>query len=119
MAASIAISKEEGNRVSKKQNALRKIDADIARLNDFKNNEVSVELGKVVDFLKYTTAMSAQTAMNFHNAETLQHEVSFMFKREKVLSFDDPQKERWFSAIEEMVTHNTRGITRPEKKAGP
>ena len=115
MAASIAISKEEGKRISKEQNALRKIDADIARLNDFKNNEVSVELGKVADFLKYTTAMSAQTAMNFHDAETLQHEVSFMFKKEKVLSFDDPQTERWFSAIEEMVINNTRGFTNKQK----
>ena len=113
VAASIAISKEEGNRVSREQNAQQKVDADIARLNDFRNNEVSVELGKVADFLKYTTAVSAQTATNFHDVETLQLEVSFMFKREKVLSFDDPQTEQFFSAIEEMVTNNTRASPDP------
>ena len=73
-------------------------------------------MGKVADFLKYTTAMSAQTAINFHDAEILQHEVSFMFKKEQKLSFDDPQTELCFSTIEEMVANNTWSLTRFEVK---
>ena len=66
--------------------------------------------------MKYITAMSAQTATNFHDAETLQHEVSFILKKEKVLSFDDPQTEQWFSAIEGLVANNTDGLTKSERK---
>ena len=99
VAASIAIAKEEGNRISRERNALRSIDADFARFNNIKNNDVSIELGKVADFLKYTTALSAQTSTNFHNAETLQYKISFMFNKEKILSFDDPQTEKWFLSL--------------------
>ena len=76
-----------------------------------KNNNVSIELGKVADFLKYTTALSAQTSTNFHNAEILQHKISFMFNKEKILSFDDPHIEKWFTTIKGVVRNNTLGIT--------
>ena len=70
----------------------------------------------MADFLKYTTALSAQSSTNFHNAETLQHKISFMFNKEKILSFDDPQTEKWFSTIKDVVTNNTMGITNTEMK---
>ena len=39
-----------------------------------------------------------------------------MFNKEKVLSFDDPQTERWFTTIEKIVTNSTKEITKSEMK---
>ena len=71
VAASIAIAREEGNRISREQNILRNIDSQVALAKNLKNNNISIELGKVADFQKYITALSAQTSVNYHNAEDL------------------------------------------------
>ena len=39
-----------------------------------------------------------------------------MFNKEKILSFDDPQTEKWFSTIKDVVYNNTMGITNTETK---
>ena len=66
------------------------MDADFAVFNNIQNNNVSIDLGKMADFQKYTTALSAQTSNNFQNAEILQHKIAFMFNKAKILSFEDP-----------------------------
>ena len=58
VAASVAIAREEGNRISKEQNLLRNIDSQVALANNLKNNDISKELGKIADYQKYITALS-------------------------------------------------------------
>ena len=116
VAASITIAREEGNRISREQNILRNIDSQVALANNLKNNNISIELGKVADFQKYLTALSAQTSVNYHNAEDLKHKIVFMLNKSKVLTFSDPEIEQWFTAIKEVITNNTKGITKSEMK---
>ena len=39
-----------------------------------------------------------------------------MFNKNKILSFNDPETEQWFTAIESIVTNNTQGIRNSEMK---
>ena len=68
VAASVAIAREEGCRISKEQNLLRNIDSQVALANNLKNNGISIELGRIADYQKYITALSAETTVNYHNA---------------------------------------------------
>ena len=95
---------------------MRNIDSNFSITNNIKNNNISVELGKTADFLKYITALSAQTSNNFHNADMLKHKVNFLFNKNKILSFNDPETEQWHTTIESIVFNNTWGITNSEMK---
>ena len=66
--------------------------------------------------MKYVTALSAKISNNFHSAQYLKHKVNFMFKENKILSFNDPETEKWYSSTEAIVYHNTRGIIDSEIK---
>ena len=39
-----------------------------------------------------------------------------MLNKSKVLTFSDPEIEQWFTAIKEVITNNTKGITKSEMK---
>lgn len=47
------------------------------------NNNVSIELAKSIDTLKYITAFSARTTNKFHNVVQLRHKINHMFSEIK------------------------------------
>lgn len=80
------------------------------------NNNVSIELAKSIDTLKYITAFSARTTNKFHNVVQLRHKINHMFSEYKILSFTDPGTECWYSSIKHVVYNNAQGITSSEIK---
>ena len=103
VAASVAIAREEGRRISKEQNLLRNIDSQVALTNNLKNNGISRELGRNADYQKYISALSAETVVNYHNAEELKHQIIFMVDKSEVLTFRDPATEQWRTAIKSKI----------------
>ena len=114
--ASYALAKSESNRVSKEQNILRGIDSHNAILNNVLNNNVSVELGKSIDSLRYQTALAAQTTNNHHSAIQHRNKINHLFSTAKTLSFNDPETERWYTTIEKIVNDGIQGFTKSEYK---
>ena len=80
------------------------------------NNNVSIELAKSIGTLKYITSFSARTTNEFHNAVQLRHKINHIFNEDKILSFNDPGSERWYSSIEHIVNNNAKGITSSKVK---
>ena len=95
--ASYIVAHSETNRIVQEQNILRSIDVDNGIHNNLLNNNVSIEIAKGLDNLKYIAAFSAQTTNELHNAIQLRHRVTHMYSEETVLSFNDPGTERWLS----------------------
>ena len=58
---------------------------------------MSVELGKAIDGIHYTHALSTKMANLFHNAQHLDHQVSFIFSKDNFLSFSHPEAEQWYT----------------------
>ena len=114
--ASYAEARSESNRISQEQNILRSIDSNNAITNNIINSNISIELGKSIDNLKFPTTLSAQTSNNYHNSQHLKHEVNFMFKKDKILSFHDLEMQRWYSTIKNIVYNNAKCITDSEIK---
>ena len=46
----------------------------------------------------------------------MRHQVTHMFSKETVLSFNDPASERWFSTVRDIVSNNSKGLTGSEIK---
>ena len=64
----------------------------------------------------YITAFLARTTNKFHNAVQLRQKINHMFSEDKILSFNDPRTNRWYSSIKHIVYNNAQGITSSEIK---
>ena len=93
VSASYAVARSETNRIAHEQNILRSIDSDNDIINNIINNNVSIELGKSIDNLRFVTALSARTTNEYHNAVQQRHKINHMFSEDKILSFNDPGTE--------------------------
>ena len=116
VAASVVIAREEGKRISDEQNLLRNIDSQVEMANNLKNNDLSRELGKSSDKQRYVSTLSAETMVNYHNAEELKHQIIFMVDKREVLTFQDPATEQWRRTIKSKIEEYSFGLTKPEKK---
>ena len=80
------------------------------------NNNISINLGRAIDGIHYTHALSTKTANIFHNTQHLDHRILFIFSKVKLLSFNNPKAEQWYTDIAGMVRNHTTGITTSEIK---
>ena len=87
VSASYVVARSETNRIAHEQNILRSINSDNAISNNILNNNVSIELGKTIDKLRYVTAFSARSTNEYHNAVQHRHTINHMFSEDKILSF--------------------------------
>ena len=106
VSASYVVARSETNRIAHEQNILRLIDSDNAIQNNLLSNNVSIEIAKSIDTLRYITALSAQITNEFHNAVQLMHKINHIFNEDKILLFNDPASERWYSSTEHIVNNN-------------
>ena len=68
-------------------------------------------LGKSIDDLRYTHALSTKSANLFHTAEPINRQVSFTFSKDSVLTFSNPETERWHADISYAVKNSSTGLT--------
>ena len=116
ISASVIVAKSESSRISTEQNMLRALDRENALKNNLINNEVSVGIAQGLDTLRYITSLSAQTNNGMHNAVQSRHTLNFLFNVDKIIYFNDPGSEKWYSTIEKIVDKNAVGITTSEVK---
>ena len=110
------MAKSESSRIATEQNILRALDAENALKNNLINNEVSVGIAQGLDTLRYITSLTAQTNNGMHNAVQSRHTLNFLFNEDKIISFNDPGSEKWYSTIEKIVDENAVGISTSEVK---
>ena len=114
--ASIYVAKRETVRITNEQNVLRAIESETAIKNNLINNKITVGLAKSVDTIRYIIGLSTKTSNGLQDAVQLHYKLNFLFNEDKIISFNDPGSELWYSTIEHIVDKNAKGITTTEIK---
>ena len=121
-AASIAIAgvtahyvaKQETNRILEEEQAHRIEDVDNGIHNNWVNLNISVEIAKDIDNIRYTSPMSTHTINTVSHADQTNNEINHLFSRATTLEFSDPATEEWYTTIEEMNSRRSMGLTESE-----
>ena len=84
--------------------------------NNQVNLNISGQIAKDIDNIRYTSALSSHAINNLHHASQLNNKFNHMVSRSETLEFSDPSSEEWYSAIEGMNSRRSIGLTDWEVK---